>query len=156
MFYSFKDNIANNMVIQLDSYRLVQAPDHTIMLIIDKFSVGPASMQIGQPIGTPKKFMQTIEGAGPPNVAFGGSHDVGTRERYLLDGLPTKSMNTITVGENCKVVGKVFNKSTILSQTSEKGSYTYFFFELEDSSGVLKISAYDKFAYEFFDKIMVN
>lgn len=103
------------MVIQLDSYRLVQAPDHTIMLIIDKFSVGPASMQIGQPIGTPKKFMQTIEGDGPPNVAFGGSQDVGTRERYLLDGLPTKSMNTITVGENCKVVGKVFNKSELVT-----------------------------------------
>lgn len=110
-------------------------------------------------IGTPKKFVQIIDDsaiAGASQAAAEQSDTVATRQRYLTEGSKTKSVAAITIGEHCKIEGKIFNKSTILSQTSEKGSYTYFFFELEDSSGVLKISAYDKFAYEFFDKIMVN
>lgn len=87
----------------------------------------------------------------------GPSHATGPmRERYISQGLPTKPVADITIGEHCKVEGTVYGKSFIIAGKSDKGSYTYFFFEQEDASGVLKVSAYDKFANEFFDRIMVN
>lgn len=63
-------------------------------------------------------------------------------------------MAAITVSEHCQVEGTVFNKSVKTAGKSDKGAYSYFFFDLEDASGVLKVSAYDKFDNEsiFFNQ----